>query len=109
MATDFLNRTFLSLGRGFQFSQEPPPAIASAASMSDSDPWIVLGAVLCQLRRGNLVAATRLPGLMREWDEALVWNACVQMLGFAGSTALVRETAGYFLKDPGNPGSQWYI
>lgn len=105
----YLDRTFLQLGRGFQFSAEPPPALASAENLDSRDPWTVLGSVLARVRQGDLRAVEVLPDLMARADAALVWNACVQLIGFAGRTLFIFDTAARFLSQPEDLGVQWSI
>jgi hypothetical protein len=105
----YLDRTFLQLGRGFQFSAEPPPSLASAEHLNSRDPWTVLGSVLARVRQGDLRAVEVLPDLMARDDAALVWNACVQLIGFAGRTTFVLDTAARFLTRPDDLGIQWSI
>ncbi|WP_239470072.1 hypothetical protein [Archangium violaceum] len=105
----YLDRTFLPLGRGFQFSAEPPPALASAEHLASRDSWTVLGSVLARVRQGDLRAVEVLPDLMARDDGALVWNACVQLIGFAGRTSFVLDTAERFLSRPDELGIQWSI
>lgn len=105
----YLDRTFLQLGRGFQFSAEPPPSLASAEHLASRDPWTVLGSVLVRARQGDLRAVEVLPDLMARDDGALVWNACVQLIGFAGRTPFVLATAARFLTRPDDLGIQWSI
>ena len=105
----YLDRTFLQLGRGFQFSAEPPPALASEENLASRDAWTVLGSVLARARQGDLHSVEVLPDLMARDDAALVWNACVQLLGFAGRTSFVLDTATRFLSRPDHLGIQWSI
>lgn len=105
----YLDETFLQLGRGFQFSAEPPPALASTEHLASRDSWTVLGCVLARVRQGDLRAVEVLPDLMARDDAALVWNACVQLIGFAGRTPFVLDTAAQFLTRPDDLGIQWSI
>lgn len=105
----YLERTFLVLGRGFQFSTDPPASLEDPRNLQSSDPWTVLGCVLARARHGDLEAVSVLPDLMARNDEALVWNACVQLIGFAGRQPFVFDTAERFLSSPGDRGVQWYI
>lgn len=105
----YLKGTFLQLGRGFQFSAEPPPTLASAEHLASRDSWTVLGCVLARVRQGELRAVEVLPDLMARDDGALVWNACVQLIGFAGRTPFVLDTAARFLTRPDDLGIQWSI
>lgn len=105
----YLKRTFLQLGRGFQFSAEPPPELANAEHLASPDSWTVLGCVLARVRQGDLRAVEVLPDLMARDDGALVWNACVQLIGFAGRTPFVLDTAARLLTRPEDLGMQWSI
>lgn len=105
----YLNKTFLQLGRGFQFSTPPPPSLADAANLTSTDPWTVLGSVLLRAQQGDLRAVEVLPELMMRDNGALVWNACIQLIGFAGSRSFVLDTAQRFLSNPNDLGVQWYI
>lgn len=42
-------------------------------------------------------------------DGALVWNACVQLIGFAGHPSFIFDTAKRFLSEPADLGVQWYL
>lgn len=105
----YLDETFLQLGRAFQFSAEPPPSLASIENLASPDSWTVLGCVLARARQGDLRAVEVLPDLMARDDGALVWNACVQLIGFAGRTPFVLDTAARFLTRPDDLGIQWSI
>ena len=105
----YLDRTFLVFGRGFQFSAEPPPGVDDPRNLTSSEPWTVLACALARARHGDLDAVQALPGLMARNHEALVWNGCVQLVGFAGRDQLVFDTAKRFLAQPGDAGVQWYI
>lgn len=69
----------------------------------------MLGCVLARARQGDLGAVEVLPELMVLDDGALVWNACIQLIGFAGRQSLVFDTAKRFLSNPDDLGVQWYI
>ena len=105
----YLNKTFLQLGRGFQFSTPPPPSLADAANLTSTAPWTVLGSVLLRAQQGDLRAVEVLPELMMRDNGALVWNACIQLIGFAGCRSFVLDTAQRFLSNPNDLGVQWYI
>jgi hypothetical protein len=107
MVPDFLKWTFLS--RGFQFAKGPPAVVAEPRGLDSSDPWIVIGAVLHRLARGDLGAVAKLPGILKSSDDGLIRNACIQMLGFAGPTALIQETVAHFVRRPGDPDDLWDI
>ena len=59
-------------------------------------------------RKGDLNAVNVLPDLMARHDDALVWNGCIQLIGFAGRQQLVFDTARRFF-DPHDRAVQWYI
>ena len=109
MKKQYLDKTFLELGRGFQFSAEPPPTLASAEHLASPDSWAVLGCVLARVRQGDMRAVEVLPDLMARDDAELVWGACVQLIGFAGRTPFVLDTAARFLTTPDDLGIQWNI
>lgn len=104
-----LHKTFLQLGRGFQFSTEPPKSLLDLNNLKSSDPWVVLGCVLARARQGDLRTVEVLPDLMARDDGALVWNGCVQLIGFAGCQTFIFDTAEQFLSKPEDLGVQWYI
>lgn len=105
----YLDKTFLQLGRGFQFSADPPASLADRSNLGSKDPWTVLGCVLARARQGDLGAVSSLPDLMARDNAALVWNGCIQLIGFAGRQSFIFETAKRFLARPENAGVQWYV
>lgn len=105
----YLDETFLQLGRGFQFSVAPPAKLADPAHLASDDPWTVLGCALLRAQQGTLDAVSALPGLMARNDEALVWNGCIELIGFAGRQSFVFDTAKRFLSHPEDDGVQWYV
>jgi hypothetical protein len=59
-------------------------------------------------QQGDLESVAVLADLMAHHDEALVWNGCASLIGFAGSQSLIFNTAATLLHDPSNLGVQWY-
>lgn len=105
----YLDDTFLTYGRGFQFTMDPPSSIADSSNLQSRDSWTVLGCALARAQLGDMAALTVLPSVMRRDNAALVWNGCVQLIGFAGSWQLVMDTARFFLAVPTDQGVQWEI
>jgi hypothetical protein len=89
----YLDRTFLSMGNGFQFSSPPPPDIAHDRYFNSSDPWEVLGSALARLQAGDFGAAGALSGLLSRSDDGLLWVGATLLLGYAGPWSLVRRVA----------------
>lgn len=107
--TTYLRRTFLELGDGFHFSSSPPPDIADERYLRSSDPWDVLACVLARLQRGQLQAVDMLVDLMRHHDDAGVWNACAQLIGFAGRRQLLEVLMNEYADQLHDRGVQIYV
>lgn len=105
----YLQRTFLELGDGFHFSSAPPSDITDERYLRSGDPWEVLACVLARLQRGQLQAVDVLVDLMRRHDDAGVWNACAQLIGFAGRRRLLADLATEYADQIQDRGVQIYV
>lgn len=89
----YLRHTFLELGDGLHFSSEPPADVTAERYLQSADSWEVLACVLARLQHGRFDGLARLVDVMRRHDDANVWQACAQLLGFGGSRALLERLA----------------
>lgn len=105
----YLRQTFLELGDGFHFSCPPPTGITDESYLRSDDPWEVLACVLARLQQGELEAVDRLVGVMRRQDGAGLWNACAQLIGFAGRRELLESLANEFAGRIHERGVQFYV
>jgi hypothetical protein len=106
---DHLDRTFLATGNGFQFSSPPPADIADERHLRSDDIWEVLACVLARLQRGQFQAANLLVDVMHRHDGALVWNACAEMIGFAGPRQLQERLVSEFADQLHTRAVQLYV
>jgi len=87
----YMTRTFLPRGDGFHFSSAAPADIIDRRFLNDEDPWKVLACTLANLQLGNFDVAAVPIGLMKRCDDLVLWIACVDLVGYAAPTALVKS------------------
>jgi hypothetical protein len=69
---DFCSSTFDPRGDGFFFSSSPPPDIADAKNLHDSNPWVVLSCALARLQQGDFGVFPAVVAALRAYDDLLL-------------------------------------
>jgi hypothetical protein len=76
---EFLYGTFDWRVNGFRFESEPPPDLLAPAALENSNPWIVLAAVLHRARAGDHSRVSRLSAYF-DADEPFALNRVALLL-----------------------------
>ena len=77
-------------GRGYRFSQTSPLTLMSPSALTNDNPWIVLAGVLERAKGGDFSSLPLLMQCIRESDNPVLWRACFDLLGDAGSMPIVK-------------------
>lgn len=84
---------------GYRFLEAPAVDLLSAAALADGNPWIVFAGALERAKLGRLDGLEALVPAMRSFEDDVFWRYCAELLGDAGSTALLKRFALQFRDD----------
>lgn len=86
-----LQTALAGYGSGFHFTVKPPPGVEQRRNLLSSDPEEVLACVLANLQLGHFDAAEALLPLVQREDDARVWAASSDLLGYGAPVKYVRS------------------
>ena len=94
--------------RGYRFAQTPPLTLMSPSALTNENPWIALAGVLERARGGDFSSLPILVQCIRESDHPVLWRACFELLGDAGSMPIVKTVFHEFRKEVVDLGNAVY-
>jgi hypothetical protein len=96
----FLGEGFLSWrGQGYRFTDAVPPDLGERDALAHGNPWIVFAAALERAKAGRFEALPALFECLRRSDSWVLAQGCAELLGDAGSSAVVRQAVETFRAD----------
>jgi hypothetical protein len=88
---DYVQGTFEWDNLGYHFALEPP-SLPDPTTLPAEDVWGILASTFRFATRGDWRGLPRLIGCLDRSSNALIWQACADLLGDAASPALLRQT-----------------
>lgn len=79
---------------GYQFSDPQIIDLQDPETLKSDNPWVILAAVLERAKDANFEPLPLLVKCVLSSKDALLWRAGFELLGDAGSPALIRELMG---------------
>jgi hypothetical protein len=83
---------FLDLSLGFHLRDDDLSKYDSAALLAHGGDWQTVAAANLMCRRGDTSRLSSLIALLKRTDDTELWDAIVNLIGFAGNWALIHET-----------------
>lgn len=75
--------TFVDLGDGFFFTEDPPADILESRHLDDANPWVVLSCALARLRAGDFdVFPAVIRAILKEEEQSL-WISAGELFSYA--------------------------
>jgi hypothetical protein len=75
--------TFVDVGDGFFFTEEPPVNISEPRYLEDANPWVVLSCALARLRAGDFgVFSAVIKAILKEEEQSL-WISAGELFSYA--------------------------
>jgi hypothetical protein len=94
---DFMEKGVFSWNaRGYRYSATPSMTLMSPSALDHDNPWIVLAGVLERAKGGDFESLPLLTRCVRESDHPVLWRACFELLGDAGSMPVIKSVMHQF-------------
>lgn len=104
-----LRSRYKELARGFHFHVAEVSDTQRDQFLGSAEAWEVLAGVLLSSRSGDHAELSRLPKLMRRYDDFFFWKAATELIGYSGNWHFIDQFFQGFQSDKDDRGVQYFL